>query len=58
MSWGFGVLFLPFYETFISVFKCTEDGGTHYIDETIGCYSTYHIITMILAITGLVILLA
>lgn len=47
------VLFLPFYEIFISIFRC--ENGHHYLIMTLECYQTEHIIACLLSIFALLI---
>eukprot|EP00347_Sterkiella_histriomuscorum_P007426 403348965 len=49
------VLFMPFFELFISVFYC--DGETHYLMKDLGCFGSNHIIYCVFAAIGLLFLL-
>jgi hypothetical protein len=51
------VFYLPFYESFISILHCSEN-GTHYIDSTLTCYQGIHIFYVIVCIFFLVLLFA
>lgn len=47
------VLFMPFYELFISVFKC--EGDSHYLMKDLSCFGTSHIIYCVFAALGLLL---
>ncbi|CDW90925.1 pas pac domain protein [Stylonychia lemnae] len=50
------VLFLPFYEIFISIFRCED--GHHYLIATLECYQTEHAIACLLSVLALMVYLS
>lgn len=50
---SYSILFLPFYEIFISIYKCDSDGN-HYLVKSMQCYSTTHAIVCFVAVIGLI----
>lgn len=42
---------MPFYEVFISIFRCTND--YHYLVQDLECVGTYHIVLSLVTCVGL-----
>jgi hypothetical protein len=49
------VFYLPFFEIFISIFRCNSD-GTHYLESSLTCYQGLHIFIFVVCIVFLIIL--
>lgn len=49
------VFYMPFYEAFISILNCSDD-GYHYIDKSIECYQGLHIFYIVLCVIFLILL--
>jgi len=49
------VFYLPFFESFISIINCNED-GTHYMDSSMTCFQGIHIFFFVLCLIFLAIL--
>ena len=52
MQW---VFYLPFFESFISIFKCNDD-NMHYLDTSLKCFEGIHIFLFVICMIFLVIL--
>jgi hypothetical protein len=49
------VLYLPFFEIFISIMRCDAD-GTHYMDKGLTCFQGLHIFFFIIALLFIILL--
>ena len=49
------VFYLPFFESFISIFRCNPD-GTHYMDSSLMCFEGLHIFILVVCIIFLALL--
>ena len=49
------VLYMPFFESFISIFKC-DAHGKHYLDSSMDCFQGIHIFFFVLCLVFLVLL--
>ena len=48
------ILYMPFFESFISIFNCED--GIHYIDKSITCFQGIHIFYVVICTISLVLL--
>ena len=53
----YSVMFFPFFDHLVSIFFCTSSSGSHYLIASLKCYSSQHIILMLLSCIALVIFL-
>ena len=52
----FWVFYMPFFETFVTVFRCED--GRHSIDRSTICYSGSHVLHCIVSVFAIVLLFA